>query len=299
MHLISLLNEKSIVIPLKGNTKEKVIEELLLALKREYRDLPIEQMKESVLQVEKEQSTLLGNGVFFPHVRTDEFSDMVIACGISSDGIEMEAVDKEPIRFVFLIICPFDKNTIMIQARAALLKLWLKYREQILMAKKPQDFMRIVEGSDIRLRREITAGDMMRAEIAKIYLDTTLEEIVGLMFSKAVGTLPVIDSEGHLEGVVSTGSIIRLALPEYVDRMPTLSFLRTAEPFANILSRRKEITAKELMTKDFARVGSDTSIMEVLFIMARDKAQYVYVVDEGKLMGLISQRELITKILTE
>lgn len=55
---------------------------------------------------EKRAPSLLGMGIALPHVRTLQARKLVIAVGISEEGLDLETPDGEPVRIAIAIVGP-------------------------------------------------------------------------------------------------------------------------------------------------------------------------------------------------
>jgi fructose-specific phosphotransferase system IIA component len=118
--LLSLIRAESIILNLKGNTKEEVITELvdLLAAqgKLEDRDAALA----AVMQREQTMSTGMQHGIALPHGKTDGVSAIAVAVGIKKEGIDFEAVDGEKSRLFILVVSPRKVSGPHIQFLAAI-----------------------------------------------------------------------------------------------------------------------------------------------------------------------------------
>ncbi|MBN2554033.1 MAG: PTS sugar transporter subunit IIA [Spirochaetales bacterium] len=65
-----------------------------------------DQLEEAVVQREKILSTGLGRGVAVAHGTTDKIDDIIIALGISEQGIDFDSFDKTPVHLLFVITNP-------------------------------------------------------------------------------------------------------------------------------------------------------------------------------------------------
>jgi len=81
------------------------------------------QVTEAVIQREKILSTGLGRGVAVAHGTSQAVDRIVIALGISRDGIDYDAVDKAPVHLLFVIINPPDKQMEYLIALAAVTRM--------------------------------------------------------------------------------------------------------------------------------------------------------------------------------
>jgi PTS system nitrogen regulatory IIA component len=112
VQLADIFRPEAIVLGLKHRTKPGVIEELVHHLVVLGHLTP--ETEKSVLQMllarEKIGTTGLGNGVAVPHCRSSVTEDFIGVVGIDRQGIPFEAVDGEPVSFVFLLLAPLDRR---------------------------------------------------------------------------------------------------------------------------------------------------------------------------------------------
>jgi fructose-specific phosphotransferase system IIA component len=102
---ISDLLEESLIIPrLAGETKEAVINELIDLFKDDERVSDLESTRQAVLDREKIMSTGVGKNFAIPHGKTEAVSDAICAFGKTDKPIDYDALDKQPVHLVFLLI---------------------------------------------------------------------------------------------------------------------------------------------------------------------------------------------------
>ena len=70
---------------------------------------------EAILEREKVVSTGIGMGVAIPHAKLAEYEDFFINIGILKHGIDWNAMDRKPVRMIFMIGGPDDKQTEYLQ----------------------------------------------------------------------------------------------------------------------------------------------------------------------------------------
>lgn len=68
-----------------------------------------------ILEREKIVSTGIGMGVAIPHAKLSDYDNFFIAIGISSKPIYWNALDGSPVRIIFMIGGPDDKQTEYLQ----------------------------------------------------------------------------------------------------------------------------------------------------------------------------------------
>ncbi len=110
--LIDFLHEENIQVELDARTMDEAIEQLVDLLVRS-NDLPIdvEQFRTAVLTRERQESTLLGDGLAIPHGDLDEGDRIVGAMGISSSGLPFATPDGHPVHCIVLLATPPTMRT--------------------------------------------------------------------------------------------------------------------------------------------------------------------------------------------
>ncbi|MFG0259784.1 MAG: PTS sugar transporter subunit IIA [Phycisphaerales bacterium JB041] len=111
MKLSSLVKDGAIVPQLAAKERDEVITELLDALIASGAvDAGLrEELIRCVLDRERKGSTGFGKGVAVPHVKHASIKEMNAAIGLSAGGVDFNALDKQPVYSVFLLLSPEDK----------------------------------------------------------------------------------------------------------------------------------------------------------------------------------------------
>ncbi len=126
MNLLDLISPRCIKVPLEGKGKEEVIGELVDLLVS-VKQLPHRQsIYEALLEREEVGSTGIGHGVALPHAKCVEVKEICVACGISSEGVDFDALDQEPVYIFFLILAPRSAPGQHLKVMAALTRLLSK-----------------------------------------------------------------------------------------------------------------------------------------------------------------------------
>ena len=138
------------------------------------------------------------------------------------------------------------------------------------------------------------AREFMRRDLTSVERDATVGEVIYLMEQSGLSSLPVLDDEGVLVGVISEKDLIRAALPGYLEMLHSASFL----PNLNQLSRRLKEMAREPVSKymhsDVISVHPDDEDLQIADTLIRHELKQVPVVDgEGHLVGVIRRIDLL------
>jgi mannitol/fructose-specific phosphotransferase system IIA component (Ntr-type) len=124
MSLASLLSSEQIIPEMQATERWPAIVELidllvgLEKIKAGSRDSILAALK----QREETMSTGIGFGIAIPHASSDDVTEVVAAFGRSAQGIEFDALDNAPVKFVVLFIVPKNQFQTHLRTLAAIAK---------------------------------------------------------------------------------------------------------------------------------------------------------------------------------
>ena len=75
---------------------------------------------DALIERERIVSTGIGMGVAIPHAKLDGYDEFFIAIGILSKGVEWNSLDTAPVRLIFMVGGPDDKQTEYLQILSSL-----------------------------------------------------------------------------------------------------------------------------------------------------------------------------------
>ena len=111
MKLQDIVVQEAILPQLKAGARDDAIAEIMDALvdsgavSPELRD----EFIEAIIRRENRGSTGFGHAVAVPHVKHAAIQKMVVAIANSPAGVEFNALDKQPVHSIFLLLSPEDK----------------------------------------------------------------------------------------------------------------------------------------------------------------------------------------------
>lgn len=108
MDLAELMTPVTVKVPLEGFDKEEAIAELVEVLVRAGRVPDRQAVLDGLYAREAKGSTGIGRGVAIPHAKHPDLSGVVVAVGVSREGIEFDAADGELVYLVFLVLAETD-----------------------------------------------------------------------------------------------------------------------------------------------------------------------------------------------
>lgn len=126
MKLASLLTEQQVILNMQADEHWEAIVELVEHL--DVRNFLEGENKDDVLkslQAREDQiSTGIGSGVAIPHAFSEKLNRVVAVFGRSLEGIEFEALDNAPVKFILLFIVPKKEYHLHLQTLAAIAKMF-------------------------------------------------------------------------------------------------------------------------------------------------------------------------------
>ena len=151
MKVTDYLRENHMDLDLTASSKEDAIKKLGILLKNEKTVSDYDQFIKDVFQREALSSTGIGQNIAIPHSRTNTVKDFVIAFGRINDGLEFDALDKKPVKLIFLMGTPKDKGLHdYLKILSSLTRRLDKepFREQLLNASTPKEIIEIFRKVD-------------------------------------------------------------------------------------------------------------------------------------------------------
>jgi mannitol/fructose-specific phosphotransferase system IIA component (Ntr-type) len=124
MSLASLLSAEQIIPEMGATERWPAIVELidLLVSLGKIKPEDRESILASLKQREETMSTGIGFGIAIPHASSDRLDEVVAAFGRSTSGIEFDALDNAPVKFVVLFIVPKNQFQTHLRTLASIAK---------------------------------------------------------------------------------------------------------------------------------------------------------------------------------
>jgi CBS domain-containing protein len=140
------------------------------------------------------------------------------------------------------------------------------------------------------------ARDIMTRDVVTLTPDAPIRSIARTFRRLGIPGAPVVE-DGEVIGIVTELDLIaRHARPHSPLYLPLLDAripLGGQREYREIIRRVLGMTARDIMTEDARVVTPDTDLEDVATLMVEHKANPVPVVEDGRLVGIISHTDLI------
>lgn len=119
---------------------------------------------------------------------------------------------------------------------------------------------------------EVAVDEVMYSPVIAARVDERLEHIVGIMWSRGISQVPVLDEDGNVVGTIHERDVVE-------------AFLRYRE-------RANHFKALEIMSGPLPTVLRDAKLSSVIEIL-RGGVPAILVVEGGKLVGIVTKSDLM------
>ncbi|MGB8226304.1 MAG: PTS sugar transporter subunit IIA [Sedimentisphaerales bacterium] len=150
MVLTQILEVQCVKVPLEGTDKESVITELVDLLDTGKMLTDKNDVLQAVLGRESTRSTGIGSGIAIPHGKCKGIKDLVMAIGISRQGIDFQSIDGKPVHIIVLLVSPIDRTGPHIQALARISRLMLDedFKNKLQNSKSSQELYDLINDKE-------------------------------------------------------------------------------------------------------------------------------------------------------
>lgn len=296
MNLAEYLDPELITLDIKAETKIRAIELLADLFRSKYPDKNKQDIIGAIAEREELGSTSFGRGFAFPHARTEIISDLHIVVGIVKDGVEDKGPDGIPIKIICLFLTPKNISRLYLQTLSGLASVARRpgMLDKLLAARSPKEIIEIVRDTGVEIKEGLSVGDIMVQNVITVSPDDTLRNVANIMFEYNFDGVPVVDNEGNLLGDVSGKELIRSALPDYEKALTNQPDL---EPFENLLRHEDRLRVRDVMRQEVATISENAPLIEAAATMLSRNADRLMVVHDGRLVGIISASDIISKVI--
>lgn len=125
MRLASLTRPELIFVGLPGSDRAEVLRALAEKMAESGSVADPEELFQKLWEREKLGSTGIGAGVAIPHGKLKGLKHGLVAIGLTSQGIDFQAVDGRPVSLFFVVASPVESPAEHLQVLAAISR-WVK-----------------------------------------------------------------------------------------------------------------------------------------------------------------------------
>jgi CBS domain-containing protein len=138
------------------------------------------------------------------------------------------------------------------------------------------------------------AQDIMTRDVATVRPETSVREIAALMVEKNISGVPVVSGDGAIVGIVSEGDLLHRAEVR-TERKHKWWFqiFADSDTAAREYAKAHGLSARDVMSRYVISVRDDADLRDVADILDSHRIKRVPVLHDGRLVGIISRRDLV------
>jgi CBS domain-containing protein len=142
-----------------------------------------------------------------------------------------------------------------------------------------------------------TVADIMTREVVSVKGTTTVREMAEIFDKMRFGSLPVLDDQGNLSGIVTASDLIEqgrpLHIPTVISLFDWIIPLESEQSLERDLKRITAQTAAELASKDVVTISPGETVSRAAELMSIHKLHAIPVVEGKKVVGMVSRIDII------
>jgi CBS domain-containing protein len=138
------------------------------------------------------------------------------------------------------------------------------------------------------------ASDIMTTKVITVGPDAPVSDVARVLVDNRISAVPVVESDGHLIGIVSEGDLIRRLGDESEARKSWwLEILASPETRAEAYVKSHGRTARDVMSTDVVAVGEQASLGEIAHLLEEKHVKRVPVLRDDRVVGIVSRADLL------
>lgn len=136
------------------------------------------------------------------------------------------------------------------------------------------------------------AKDVMRSEVQYVHETTTLGELSRAFRRYGVTTIPVVNDQQELVGVVSEADLLRAMLPTYAELHDDLQYMMDFEFLEDRAQAAEQDPVRNIMVSGAVSVNENASLMRVISLFLLKSTSRIPVVRDGQIVGVITRTDI-------
>lgn len=149
----------------------------------------------------------------------------------------------------------------------------------------------------------LTAADVMTREVKTVTRETTVRELADLFIANRISSVPVVDEEGRLVGMVTETDLIEqdrnLHIPTVISLFDGVFYLESERVLEEQLKKMTGRTVGDIFTTKVKTAAPDTLLSSIADIMSANRYNAVPVVEDGVVVGIVARIDLIRTMIAQ
>ena len=174
MRITELLQDATIDLGVKVNSKEEAIDHLVDLMVKGGNITDREEYKQGILAREANGTTGIGGGIAIPHSKNKAVTKAGLASMTVPDGVDYEAMDGEPSDVFFMIAAPAEGSDVHLEALSRLSVILMDpvFKDSLLKATSKEEYLALIDKKETeKFPEEEAAKEEEKPEVQEAKAD--------------------------------------------------------------------------------------------------------------------------------
>ena len=148
-----------------------------------------------------------------------------------------------------------------------------------------------------------TIADIMTRDVITVKRETTIRELASIFETRHVGSLPVVDDNGNLVGIVSASDLVEqgrnLHIPTVISLFDWIIPLGGERTLERDLQKISAQTVGEVCSTNVITITPGDPVSTAADIMSTHKLHALPVVEGGKPVGIVARIDIIRNLIAK
>lgn len=138
------------------------------------------------------------------------------------------------------------------------------------------------------------AKDIMTTPVVSVSDTSTVQEVAKILLDQRISAVPVVDSSGHVVGIVSEGDLMhRAEAGTGRQRSWWLSLFADKQTLAHEFVKEHSRKVSDVMTRNVITAAPEAQLSAIATLLEKNRIKRVPIIKNGKLVGIVSRANLL------
>lgn len=142
--------------------------------------------------------------------------------------------------------------------------------------------------------------DIMTKEVTTVKPETSIRELAEIFETRHFGSLPVLDDDGNLVGIVSSSDLVEqgrnLHIPTVISLFDWVIPLGGERSLERDLQKITAQTVGEICSREVVTIGPADTLSTAADRMSTNKLHALPVVENNRLVGIVARMDIIRNL---
>ncbi len=143
--------------------------------------------------------------------------------------------------------------------------------------------------------------DIMKTDVVTVERNTTVEEVAHKLIEHHVSSIPVVDQDNCVVGIISEKDLIykdmNPSMPSTMEFLGGIIYLSGLDNYHKELEKLTASSVEQMMSKDVISVEQEDSLKKLARLLADKGINSAPVVQDGKLVGMVGSTDIVKTLL--